>query len=1335
MHSFNLPITLESLTGIQSLVITCPVGTTWGSVSERVCLLGGVASGVSWFVGGRMAQPDWALGAAPLLTGVRLTAQPVTHRGDAVGVIGVCCVSGPDAGGEVPLEPGKLVLGRDSAADLSVNDPQMSWRHASVALSTDTIEIRDTGSTNGVIVNDAAIADTAIITEKSLIRLGGSLFRVRLMRQRAAILTADGRGRWEVTKPGRVSTTWRSPVLTVPGPAPTRARRALPLLAAGMGAALGVGIAVITGYWTFLLLAALGPLMMLSTAVADRVNGRKSHRRETADHTLLLANHIGALNAAMESDREDAWDRFPDPAEVLTRAAGPSARLWERGPSDDEWLFLRVGVGTRKTRCAMPEPPDVADVPITLDLARAGTVGVSGESQDLLRSILAQLAVLHSPAQLRIVIITRDPDFYALRDLPHSRAPGAGFGSVVSSLDAAAATIAALRCEQPVGRTTVVILDNAHRLRAIPGLAALLESAGRARSATPAPREESRVLFICLEDDARKLPSHCRTLVHVSNGRVVVSDSEGTVEAEADGVSQRRLLDLVANLTPLSAGEAAGGSLPQQIGLSILIPEVFHKVAGPQALRNRWSRPSVRCVIGRGRDADLALDLDADGPHFLVAGTTGSGKSELLQTLVASLASAAPPQVTSFLLVDYKGGSAFAHAALLPHTTGLVTDLDPRSAARVLTSLRAQIRSREKDLAALGLPDLLRWRAVCPETCPPKLVIVVDEFAAMAAELPEFLTGLVDVAQRGRSLGIHLILATQRPAGVVSPAIKANITGRICLRVADDMDSTDVIDAPIAASISRVTPGRAYLRSAKNQRVAFQTGRVAGPWTDPDAEAVMVRLRNPDGTMHPEADCAVRAPDDLTDLGVLVAHCLSAAADLPPVPRPWLPPLPPLLDRATAAHLTGGEDARGALGMLDIPHAGRQELLSLPDGSALFLGPAGSGRSSALRTLAQAHLHRNPLTQLIVLDCTGGLRDLASWPACTTYLTGSEPALLARVTDRLTEELIGRSGAEHSPTPVLVIVDNWEATAAVMDPVDFGACTTKLAELAARGPTSAILVAAGASSRLQHTRAAVGFASRWDFDDPGASSRKHRVDGAPLPDEAAVPGRGSTPGGAQFQLMAPTNDIPGTGSLPATAVITVRSLPTSVSRSALPSPTQHALYWGLGHDDGRPVAFNAAIDQGSMLIAGPRRSGISSALRTITQAALHASIPVLATGMGRLSPENQALTWPGNPLVWVDLRAGPAALEHAFAAHEGPLLVIVDDGHDLQDHPAGTVLTRFLTAAGPGQNLVMGVRSDRLARTFRGLIADVAAYRRGILLQPDGQDGASLDVQLPRRRG
>ncbi|MDW6058504.1 FtsK/SpoIIIE domain-containing protein [Streptomyces sp. FXJ1.4098] len=205
----------------------------------------------------------------------------------------------------------------------------------------------------------------------------------------------------------------------------------------------------------------------------------------------------------------------------------------------------------------------------------------------------------------------------------------------------------------------------------------------------------------------------------------------------------------------------------------------------------------------------FTVDLDDDGPHALIAGTTGSGKSELLRTLIASMATDADPEHLTFALVDYKGGGALDECAELPHTVGLVTDLDEQLSERALRCLDAELRHRERLLREVGLSHIRDYQRLRDTEDAkdagmepmPRLAVVIDEFATLVKALPDFVDSLVSIAQRGRTLGVHLIMATQRPAGSVNDAIKNNVKLRIALRLESTGDSEDVIDSPASAGI------------------------------------------------------------------------------------------------------------------------------------------------------------------------------------------------------------------------------------------------------------------------------------------------------------------------------------------------------------------------------------------------------------------------------------------------------------------------------------------------------------------------------------------------------
>ena len=265
-------------------------------------------------------------------------------------------------------------------------------------------------------------------------------------------------------------------------------------------------------------------------------------------------------------------------------------------------------------------------------------------------------------------------------------------------------------------------------------------------------------------------------------------------------------------------------------------------------------RPSARGVRGI-----LRIDLKADGPHFLVAGTTGSGKSEFLRTLAAGLAASHPPDRVNLLFIDFKGGSGLGPLTGLPHCVGMLTDLGAAQVERTLVSLRAEVRRREELLARANAPDLAAYES-SPAAGPPVpyLVIVVDEFRILVDEAPGALSELMRIAAIGRSLGIHLIMATQRPQGALNADIRANVTTCIALRVQSGPESFDIMGSGLAAAIPIARPGRAFLIRGAQAPEEFQTATLT-PRTAARADGAVTVRTATDELTRPPAAAGLRA--------------------------------------------------------------------------------------------------------------------------------------------------------------------------------------------------------------------------------------------------------------------------------------------------------------------------------------------------------------------------------------------------------------------------------------------------------------------------------------------
>ncbi len=626
--------------------------------------------------------------------------------------------------------------------------------------------------------------------------------------------------------------------------------------------------------------ALMGPALMLGSWAERRWHDRRARHRSAGRRQLSTAA-FGLAAARCHGDERSARRRAqPDPA-TLRRWADGASRLWERRPHHDDAFRLSIGLAHQPWQPwpdddLPPEPSTasilarlgpLADVPVVAALGPGLAIGLVGPvpARDAaLRWLICQVATLHGPADvtLRLLSPTEPGSAWAFVDrLPHAcSAPPTVDDPAVTSLpldlvvvpDASAETLieplAHLVGDGPPGRTVLVAADR---------------------------REQ--------------LPSWCTTVVEVTD-----VDGHGVLHATRSGAVVPDVL--VTGLTVASAESWAAALArhrdPEVTSTSAGLPDLVttDQLDAPiteAAILERWAQARGRPgevsapvgVTGRaaGDPSPFTIDLIRDGPHALIGGTTGAGKSELLRTFVLSLALHHPPDALSFLLVDYKGGSAFDACADLPHTVGLVTDLDPHLATRALVALDAEIRRRERTLRAVGVADLST--GAVPSLA--RLVVVIDEFATLAGELPGFLDALVDVAQRGRSLGVHLVLATQRPHGAISDRIRTNTNLRIALRMLDRAESADVIDDPAAARLPRDRPGRGYARFGHDELVPFQA--------------------------------ALTEPGRLRELVEQIARAATAAG-VGRAPAPWLPPLPSSLTLDALDRLAGPDDLEGTDG-------------------------------------------------------------------------------------------------------------------------------------------------------------------------------------------------------------------------------------------------------------------------------------------------------------------------------------------------------------------------------------------------------------------------------------
>lgn len=1355
---------------------------------------------------------------------------PLRPRTDAE----VRIVSGPHAGTIVRVGNGTVLVG--SGDDVHVRVPVTAADEVEAdAVGTATVpevalvvtvaaegaKVRPANGYVEALLDGVPVTDEVDWPESAQLAVGAVLLGFGHAADRGAHLALSDDGMsLEYNRPPRILPPDEHTRYQLPVPPTEPPARALPILMALAPMGMAVMFVSTTGRWIYLLIALLSPILMIITGLQGRRQGKKTYRQRVVEYEDTKARIEADATESLLSERERWIASAPDPAAVYETAVAPLPRLWERRRTDPDHLLVRVGTATQRSEVTIEDPEqlshkrtvawDATDVPVRIRLAERGVIGIAGPDDDARRLanwVVAQLATLQSPKDVTFTLLTdttRTSLWEWMSWLPHARRGGADqpMTSIATSAASTARAIAELaalidaRKEAGIGPKTppsdeiVVVMDGARRLRAMPSLVQVLKEG-----------PSVGVFSICLDLDERLLPEECDAVVVVRDDRLRVTQqrSERIDDARPDLVDQDWLEWVARSLSPIvdASPDVQDGAIPAS---SRLLDVLGLEPPTSEAVQARWllGGRSTTAVIGESIDGPFAIDLRNDGPHGLVAGTTGSGKSELLQTLVAALAVANRPDEMNFVLVDYKGGAAFKDCVHLPHTVGMVTDLDTHQVERALESLGAELRTREHALAAVGAKDLEDYQdlqakrlAAGDDAIPslPRLLIVIDEFASLARELPDFVKGLVNIAQRGRSLGIHLILATQRPGGVVSPEIRANTNLRIALRVTDQSESQDVIGANDAARIAKATPGRAYVRLGAASLLPFQSGRVGGrrPGADGlEARPTLVRELTFASFSEPAprpAAVEVAASDvETTDLSVLVRAVGDATRTLgtPEQRKPWLPPL---------GHVVGLADVEAAAG--DLPplavgwgvedHPGDQAQRATvfdldEDGHLFVIGSPRSGRSQTLRTLAGTLALRLGVgdVHMYGIDCgNGALLALAGLPHCGAVVQRHEPDRVSRLLGILLRTLQERQSAfaaggyssiaeqrsDDTTTPlphIVVFLDQWESFTATLADAENGALHDAVQTLLREGTGVGVhLVVSGdrtlTSGRMSSQvdrKLLLALADRGDYNYEGINGKK-------LPEEIP-PGRGFRnatatetqvavlPGGLsgreQATALRDIGDevrahVPAEAPRPFRIDVLPRSITFSEALRYLPATDGSVgrVSLGVGGDELTLHTHDFVHDTPVFIVGGSARSGKSTALTAMARHVLSAGGSVVVVAP-RESPLRD-LAGHERARVFTDPAIGAEALAAAVDAGAGAFtLVLVDDAEVLKESPAEPVFRTIMESdRGRSTGLVLGGDVEGVASGFRGWQVDAKKARRGMLLAPlSTVDGDLIGTKLSK---
>lgn len=990
-------------------------------------------------------------------------------------------IDGPQAPAEFVLSPGSNLIGRDGAVcSVSLNDVSVSKVHAEITVS-EPVEILDRGSTNKVVVDGVTVL-SARLDAGSLIRLGDSLLRFEPGRKLGRGQDVDLR----FNRSPRIVAPFRPEVVTFPeAPEKPKPVRFPWVTLAGTLIMAMVMILVMSGRGggSFAIFYVMSPMLLVAGIFESRRSGGSEFRVAKAEWWESCLESGERLRRLGRAEKDLRRRNAPSSSDLVPQAVRHQARLWEREPKDVDFLALRVGVATLPTsheiesnlskgdrdsrdRLAKLIAADqmVEGMPVQVDLRARGALAVVGErsnTESVVRGLLAQVVALQSHSEVVLsALMTREfsgSKWDWLKWLPHLRSAQTVFQGWPVGVDAEDAQQVLSMIEAAIDRRASEQLGSESE----PAILVLvdgrieIERSRMQRVLEAGPPH--RVYFIWVDERIEDVPLGCRSVVLLSqSGRSgEVADAETgqrTPDVDLDRLGVGDALEVALALAPVVDANRkvyAAGNLPDGVTLVELMgePDVLSK---PDAIKAWWAGQNMwwgdaqlsasrhghlNILLGAfdgGNNNRLIVDLRRDGPHALVAGTTGAGKSELLQTIVTSMALTYSPGDVNFLYVDYKGGAAFGKCLRFPHSVGMITDLDTAQVRRVEISLKAELHRREhllakyskygaRDMADLG--QLVRESKADAADLPASLIIVVDEFAALRAEIPEFVDGIVDIAARGRSLGMHLILATQNPATSINDNIRSNTNLRIALRVAAPENSSDVLRSPVAAYFPKI-PGRGAVRRGAQDVEVFQSAYVGASGEPPradDVRAVSFDVSGGSGAVVAsdldtvgESDGGQGKGSHLDRLAETLnqaADQLRGSGDLRPIHVPWRPSLPKIVPTLITDRPPPPSAAALYLGLEDIPEdqAYRQRYFDFElEGNLHIFGGSGCGKSSVLRSLALAAGFDRPRSpwNVYVLDFAGQqLGTLARLPYVGAVLVDSDVDRVVRLVLWLEKEI------------------------------------------------------------------------------------------------------------------------------------------------------------------------------------------------------------------------------------------------------------------------------------------------------------------------------------------
>ncbi len=836
-----------------------------------------------------------------------------------------------------------------------------------------------------------------------------------------------------------------------------------PLLMAGVTAGLGI----MMGRGTYVIISLIGAVMTAIFSIIKFIRERRNCKRENFNREQLYDEYLLRKRKEIYKEytkEETAYQYHFPKMEVLEKKVSKyDKRIYEKTYTDDDFLVFSIGNTTQLPLCnikldenslfeagkdklyeeAREIKQEYAQIekPVSIDLKKEylGLVGEEKMIREQLQLMLMQLAVFHSYHEMEVVFIyneKEEKDFHYLRWLPHMKIHAVNVLGCVHNdrvrdqvLGSVYQILKERKKKEEENKKETTFLP--HFLFVIEEPKLILEHP--IMEFLESTKKDLGYSVIYAATTRGSLPENIDTVVLLetaAQGKLLMrGKQEVNMPFKLHRINQVSLEWMARNLSGLNHIQGMQNHIPENITFFEM-----YQIERPEELQveARWaknhSEKSLAVPLGvRGKEDYVCLNLHekAHGPHGLVAGTTGSGKSEIVQSYILSLAVNFHPYEVGFLLIDYKGGGMASLFRNLPHLLGTITNLDGSESMRALVSIKSELARRQRIFNEFGVNHINGYNRLFREGKAheplPHLFLISDEFAELKKEQPEFMKELVSAARIGRSLGIHLILATQKPTGVVDDQIWSNSKFKLALKVQNESDSKEILKTPDAASI--VQPGRAYLQVGNNEIYELFQSAWSGAAYRQDKEKDeiddRIYLMNDlgQGVLINEdlSDKEAESGNPVTQLDATVdyIHQTAKRMGLAEVRRPWLPPLPEKLINQEKVHKpdTIIPDLNAVLGIADIPEEQSQEAYAInlaKEGNVFFAASPGYGKTVFLTSAALSLALKNQVEALnfYILDFgNSGLIPLNRLHHTADYITFEDKERLQKFITFIDKEM------------------------------------------------------------------------------------------------------------------------------------------------------------------------------------------------------------------------------------------------------------------------------------------------------------------------------------------